>query len=90
MINFLLTGNERLQFQYILPYQGSRKTLDMVEKILNKVKISDANDMEVEKEFKFEDTEIEFMKQMIDLLDKQQQLRFESLSLIKKIMNIKG
>lgn len=89
MISVELKGNEQLQFQFILPVQGSLKTLELVEKILDKCKI---NDIDLEKILKvdFEEFEIKFIKEMIDYLDKKQQIRFESLSLIKKIMNIKG
>jgi hypothetical protein len=40
-----LTGNERLQFQTILPIQGDLKTLELVDSILSKVKIEDSNDI---------------------------------------------
>jgi uncharacterized protein (UPF0305 family) len=83
-----LTGNERLQFQTILPIQGDLKTLELVDSILNKVKIDDINDIKSneEQEFEFNDKESELIHEMIKILDSQQQLQFTSLSLIKKII----
>lgn len=89
MINIELSGNERLQFQYLLPAQGSLETLEMVEKILKKCKIND-KDFEKVVIVEFEKNEIRLVKDCIEVLDKNQQLRLESLPLIKKIMNIKG
>ena len=83
-----LTGNERLQFQTILPIQGDLKTLELVDSILSKVKIDDINDIKSneEQEFEFNDKESELIHEMIKILDSQQQLQFTSLSLIKKII----
>lgn len=89
MISIELTGNERISFQYLLPVQGSIETLETVEKILNKCKVSDP-DLEKFVKVDFDEKEIELVKASIGILDKNQQLRLESLSLIKKIMNIKG
>ena len=83
-----LTGNERLQFQTILPIQGDLKTLELVDSILSKVKINDIGDIKSneEQEFEFNDKESELIHKMIKILDSQQQLQFTSLSLIKKII----
>jgi hypothetical protein len=83
-----LTGNERLQFQTILPIQGDLKTLELVDSILSKVKINDINDIKSndEQEFDFNDEESGLMQKMIKILDSQQQLQFTSLSLVKKII----
>jgi 2C-methyl-D-erythritol 2,4-cyclodiphosphate synthase len=83
-----LTGNERLQFQTILPIQGDLKTLELVDSILSKVKINDISDIKSneEQEFEFNDKESELIHEMIKILDSQQQLQFTSLSLIKKII----
>ena len=83
-----LTGNERLQFQTILPIQGNLKTLELVDSILSKVKINDISDIKSneEQEFEFNDKESELIHKMIKILDSQQQLQFTSLSLIKKII----
>jgi hypothetical protein len=83
-----LTGNERLQFQTILPIQGNLKTLELVDSILSKVKINDISDIKSneEQEFEFNDKESELIHEMIKILDSQQQLQFTSLSLIKKII----
>lgn len=89
MIAINLTSNEILQFQYILPVQGSIQTLELVEKILNKVNVYD-EDIDKIKKIEFDIIEIKFVKDMIKFLDKQKQLNFQSLSLIKKFLNIKG
>lgn len=80
MIAIELTENERLQFQYILPAQGSLQTLELVEQILEKIKIN--GDVE------FSDIEIKFIIDCIQYLDNQKQLTISSLSLIKKILKI--
>jgi hypothetical protein len=89
MIAIDLTGNECLEFRFILPVQGSLKTLELVEHILKKAKVNDT-DLEKLKKIDFEEIEIKFLKKMIAHLDKNQLIRFSSLSLIKKIMDIKG
>jgi hypothetical protein len=83
-----LTGNERLQFQTILPIQGNLKILELVDSILSKVKIEDSNDITSnnEQEFEFNIEESDLIHEMIKILDLQQQLQFTSLSLIKKII----
>jgi len=88
MIAIELTIEEILNFQYILPVQGSLKTLELVEKILSKVAIKDNN--EKIKTVNFEEHEIIFLKENIIFLDNQKKLGFQSLSLIKKILNTKG
>lgn len=80
-----LTIDERMNFQYILPMQGSLVTLDMVEGILKKVEIKDAN--EKEKEIDFSADEMNFMKDMINFLDENNKLPYSSLSLVRKILN---
>lgn len=89
MIVLDLTGNERIQFQYILPVQGSLQTLELVEKILEKVKINDVKDMNEITKIKFEEIEFNFIKEMIKYLDSQKQLNYSSLSLLRKILNRK-
>lgn len=86
MYSINLTKDERLQFQYILPVQGSLLTLELVDKILNKVKVDNIDDNE-SKEFDFENNELEFIKNMINILDGQGKLNFQSLSLVRKILN---
>jgi len=89
MISIELTGNEVLEFQHILPVQGSLQTLETVEDIMKKVKCNDI-DLSKIKKVDFEEIEIVFLKNMIGILDKNQLIQFTSLSLIKKIMNTKG
>ena len=82
MINIELTIEEKKQFQYILPIQGSIMALEMVENILLKLN-GDLNIVE------FEEEEYTFIVDMIMFLDNQKKLHFQSLSLIKKFLNTK-
>lgn len=79
-----LTYKEILQFQYILPVQGSLSTLKLVKSIIDKIKI-DTND-ESDKTIEFEQIESELLYNSIMFLDSQQKLNFQSLSLINKIL----
>lgn len=81
-----LSSHERLQFQYILPVQGSLRTLELVEKILDKVKISDVQNIDSNKKIDFDKNESGIMVDMIHFLDQNQQLNIQSLSLIHKIL----
>ena len=83
-----LTADERLNLQYILPVQGSLETLELVEKIVSKCKINETKDLETI-EIDFDETEIEFIQDMINFLDSQKRLSLQALSLIRKILNIK-
>jgi hypothetical protein len=88
MIKLSLTKEERLQFQYILPVQGSLKVLELVNTIFEKI-----NEVEIEEkiaDINFEESEIDFICEMIGILDKQGKLHFQSLSLIKKILSKEG
>lgn len=87
MTTIELTVTERLQFQYLLPIQGSLNTLELVDQILKRVKIEEIPDAKSDeaKGFDFEENEIIFIKNMISALDDAQKLSFSSLSLIKKI-----
>jgi hypothetical protein len=89
MIPVELTSKEILQFQFVLPVQGSIETLEMVEQITKKAKI-DNKDMKGLKKIDFDQKEIDFIKNMINILDEQNLLHFESLSFIRKFLNIKG
>jgi len=83
-MKLLLTVEERLQVQYILPVQGNIKTLELAENILKKVQIKEADSGE--KEFEFDDHETEFMRLMISVLDGANKLHLSSLSLVRKIL----
>lgn len=80
----ILSVNDRLQFQYLLPVQGNFKTLEMVEKILAKLRIEKTD--EEDKEFVFSGDEIELLKQSISILDQANKLNLQSLPTIRKIM----
>ena len=88
MISLKLENKEKLQFKYLLPNQGSLKSLDLVERILKKVEIKEG--FEGIENIDFDEEEINFLEQMIYFLDQQQQINFNSLSLVRKILNLKG
>ena len=81
MIKIELTGEEKLQFQYILPMRGSLVALELVASILKKVNENVVN-------INFEDDEFSLIVEMIAILDSRKELPFSALSLIKKILNI--
>jgi hypothetical protein len=91
MIFLELTYQERLQFSNILPTKGSLDTLTLVENILKKVKIENVKDVQSKDLLKieFETEEIDFLIEIINFLNSNGQLNFASLSLIRKILNIK-
>jgi hypothetical protein len=80
----ILSVKERMQFQYLLPMQGSLELLEKVEGILKKVFIEKPD--EEDREFIFDVSEIHFMQRNIDVLDKSSKLNFGSLSVVRKIM----
>lgn len=86
-----LTGQERIEFQNILPIRGNLEILELTDKIIKKVKINDIKDVQNDKTIKceFEEKEIKFLHEIIQIRNEQQQLNFSSLSLIRKILNIK-
>jgi len=86
MIALELINNEKLQFQYLLPSQGSFLELELVEGILKKVEEIDNG---LEDQIIFEKNEIEFLIRSISFLDQQKMLNLQSLSLIRKILNLK-
>ena len=79
----ILSVSERLQFQYLLPVQGNLKTLELVDNILKKLNITEDED---EREFIFEIEEVQFLQDCIKILDQNNKLSFQSLSVIRKIM----
>lgn len=79
----ILSISERLQFQYLLPVQGNLKTLELVDNILKKLNITED---EEEREFIFEIEEVQFLQDCIKILDQNNKLSFQSLSVIRKIM----
>lgn len=83
----ILTKEEIVQFQYILPVQGSLESLELVESILEKTGMNTIQDSDGDKDVDFTDKELTFIKDMIFYLDSQKKLNFQSLSLIKKILN---
>ena len=89
MIPLKLNRKEIDKIQYILLIQGSLEQLELVEKIFKKINV-DRNEKGEDFKIDFDISEIKFMKIMIDVLDKNKQLYLESLSLVRKILNIKG
>jgi hypothetical protein len=80
----ILSVKERMQFQYLLPMQGSLEILEKVEVILKKVFIENLEEGEIEVGFDTE--EIQFMQRNIAILDQSNKLNFGSLSVVRKIM----
>ena len=79
----ILSIAERSNFPYILPVQGSFQTLELVEKILLKIRIE--NQKDEEKEFIFDKDELMCLKKYVDVLDENNKLQFQCLSLARKI-----
>ena len=88
MITMELNNAERAQFPYVLPAQGSMKTLELVTSILEKITFETDEEARCEDAvtIEFEDEEIELMKLSIRTLDEAQRLSLQSLSLAKKIL----
>jgi hypothetical protein len=80
-----LSVEERIQFQYLLPIQGSIATLDTVMDILNKIQVKEVTESD-NINVDFEDHEIELMKVSVKALDSSQKLHIQSLELAKKIL----
>jgi len=80
----ILTVEERIQCQYLLPVQGNVKSLELVDSITKKLNVKD--EKEKEREFIFEIEEIQFLQNCITYLDQANKLNFGSLSVIRKIM----
>lgn len=79
----ILNVNERLQFQYLLPAQGNFKTLELVDSILQKLKITNLE--ETEKEFSFSQDEKKLIHDSFQALDQSNKLPYQSLSVLRKI-----
>jgi hypothetical protein len=85
-----LTGKEIYQIQFVLPIQGSLQMLEFATQILNKLNIKEEdieNDQLREVDLSIE--EIDFLKEMIGVLDQAQKLNIHGLSLYNKILNTK-
>lgn len=91
MITLELTPKERVQFHAILPATGSIKTLETVERILNIIKINEVKEVVSDNivPFEFSKDDINFLRTVISALDQAQQISFQALSLVRKILNIK-
>jgi hypothetical protein len=87
MISISLTGFERSQFQYVIPVQGSLKTLELVDNILKKIKINEIKDNNAIEDIDFNEDEINFLIQSIKYLDQNNKLTYSSLTLVKKVLN---
>jgi len=80
----ILSKQEIMNFEYILPVQGSLETLELVQRIITKLDI--VNDSDIEHEIDFDVKEIQLLKTVITFLDQNQRLNIKSLSLIHKIL----
>jgi len=79
------------QFSNILPVQGNLEILEIVDNIMKKVTKNvneQTNTNEIIK-IDFDLFEINFIKSMIKVLDRQQKINYNSLTLIKKFLKTK-
>ena len=89
-----LNSDEIQQFLHLLPAEGNLKALELTESIIKKLRASEfqiteakeQNDIEVE--IKFTDDELKFIQNAVSILDSYGKLKFQSLSLIRKIRGI--
>ena len=85
-----LTEKEKFQIQYLLPVQGSLKTLEQVESILQKINLR-PEDAESEMIYFLElaPEELGFLREMIGVLDQAQKISLQMLPVVRKILNNK-
>lgn len=87
MITLSITKKEKFQIQYLLPIQGNLKTLELVQQILNKLSITENDQLSDEiVTIEFEEEELNFIKFSIEVLNQNQKLYLAGLSLVKKIL----
>ena len=89
MITLPLSVEERLQFQYILPVQGSIATLETVVNILNKIQVKEVLSPEEVVDIDFEESEMLLMIESVKALDSAGRIHLQSLELAKKILRSK-
>ena len=89
MITLPLSVEERLQFQYILPIQGSIATLETVVNILNKIQVKEVLSPEEVVDIDFEEPEMLLMIESVKALDSAGRIYLQSLELAKKILRSK-
>lgn len=89
MITLPLSVEERLQFQYILPIQGSIATLETVVNILNKIQVKEVLSPEEVVDIDFEESEMLLMIESVKALDSAGRIHLQSLELAKKILRSK-
>jgi len=77
-----LTLNERENFKFILPVQSDIKSIELVVRILDKIKFDEKEN----KEINFDEDEILFLKDTINYLDKTKKIFLQSFSLVQKIL----
>ena len=84
MTDFVFSKDEIAQFPYLLPVQGSFKTLELTEQILKKLSFENSESETLE--ISFSDQETELIKTSINYLDSQQKLHIAMLPLIRKLL----
>jgi hypothetical protein len=89
VITLPLSVEERLQFQYILPIQGSIATLETVVNILNKIQVKEVLSPEEVVDIDFEESEMLLMIESVKALDSAGRIHLQSLELAKKILRSK-
>jgi|WetSurMetagenome_2_1015567.scaffolds.fasta_scaffold01018_2 hypothetical protein len=77
-----LTLNERENFKFILPVQSDIKSIELVVRILDKIKFDEKENQEIN----FDEDEILFLKDTINYLDKTKKIFLQSFSLVQKIL----
>ena len=83
-----LTGKEIYQIQFLLPIQGNIQTLELVQQILDKIDIKEEDrEDEYIRDVKLTDPDLDFLREMIGVLDNADKLNFHGLSLYRKILS---
>lgn len=89
MITLSLSIEERVNFQFLLPVQGTIATLDTVTSILNKINIKEVPDSDDELNIDFDEKEIALMIDSVKALDQAGKIHLQNLELAKKILRSK-
>lgn len=85
-----LTEKEKFQIQYLLPVQGSLKTLEQVESIMKKINLRPEDaESEIICSLDLTPEELGFLREMIGVLDQSQKISLQMLPVVRKILNNK-
>ncbi len=78
----IITAHEREQIKTLLPVQSDLKTIELVVGILDKIKLDEKKEIDIQ----FNEQEFDFLKEMIKYLDHEKRIFISSFSLIQKIL----